>query len=759
MKKFVKLFTLFLTLAVVAVQIFAQPAFAAFESEVQLEVFTQKDGNIFYSPDEAAVFAKLFNKSASEKQVLLSYTVCDFQKNTVFENSLTVDLKPNTAAEKSLPLCQNSAEQNLSEGTYNISITADGGEAKKLEFCITSGENKNSNLGICTHFAFNSGVVSTDDVSAAKAAGISWIRDECWWNDTEKSVGKLEIPKFVKDYVDFANQNDIKVLMVLSYTNSNYCDLITDGDYKGKYAMPHTDEQIAAYAAYCGYVAGQLKGKVDYFEIWNEPENLNFNPDRDNTGTVQNYAKLMHAAYDAIKAANPNAFVLGCSSAGAYQSKWWIEKLLACSDAKYMDGFSYHPYTWVSSPLDETTRTFEYETDYIKSALKANGMEDKPLWITEIGYSTGENWYSETQQAAYNIRTQVLNLVDGRVDKMFMYELKDSDSYYKKFGYISADGTYRSSVFATAFLNSILKDAAFCEQAVLRSQKQIVPETKLDVKDDGKRFGGYSVYRFKTAQNNKEVFVLWAKYGSEYNVSFEAKGDSLSAVVSGESLTVDLSAANKGKSLKLFDMMGNPIEGSFAKLGLEPVYAVCEPKVQVGEADFEIETEKNKVKILGSAGKSCAKVALKVADKKGDAVYFDQTEADETGKFCFDFALLQNGDYDVFLCNGESLEKSGLSVGIKITLFKNGESVSALSGLKANDKIKALATLDDAEIKGRLIGGVYSGNVLDFAVCDDIEKAEDVGCAEVEFSINSDGETVKIFLFDENLKPLTEVTK
>ena len=59
---------------------------------------------------------------------------------------------------------------------------------------------------------------------------------------------------------------------------------------------------LPAWSRYVGELVKHLKGQVKYFEVWNEPPNF--------TGkdqTPADYAKIVVSAYDAAKAANPDA--------------------------------------------------------------------------------------------------------------------------------------------------------------------------------------------------------------------------------------------------------------------------------------------------------------------------------------------------------------------------------------------------------------------------------------------------------------------
>ncbi len=131
-----------------------------------------------------------------------------------------------------------------------------------------------------------------------------------------------------------------------------------------------------------------------YFEIWNEPylpefTNNNVNPAR--------YADLYKAAVVAGRAANPGTRYL-IEAIDQVQvtatGKWvnWAEVLLAREPAlgNYIDGIAIHPYPENRDPfyLPEGSRDPSFwNTEKIYQDWAQRGV-NRPIWITEIGYSS-----------------------------------------------------------------------------------------------------------------------------------------------------------------------------------------------------------------------------------------------------------------------------------------------------------------------------------------------------------------------------------
>jgi len=154
-------------------------------------------------------------------------------------------------------------------------------------------------------------------------------------------------------------------------------------------ALPASDPNNY-FAQFAGRLASHYKGRIDRFVIWNEPE---FKPGDRGAGqsatwygSDEEYYLLLKRAYQAIKAANPNAVVIfGATS-------YWVDinmgrqpffkriLNLAAADPEarannlFFDVAAFNIYR---AP-DDLLRIYTE----IKQAMKDKGI-DKPIWLTE----------------------------------------------------------------------------------------------------------------------------------------------------------------------------------------------------------------------------------------------------------------------------------------------------------------------------------------------------------------------------------------
>ena len=145
-------------------------------------------------------------------------------------------------------------------------------------------------------------------LDAAAAANLKIIRWDVPWKAVETKQGQLSVPSNWDYIVDRALQKGIESLLILDYGNKFY----DDAD------KPTSKEAVAAFARYSAYIARHFAGRVSYFQIWNE---WNGRVGHTTPGKTKDYVELVRATYPAIKAANPNAFVIsGSFSSSAYNS-------------------------------------------------------------------------------------------------------------------------------------------------------------------------------------------------------------------------------------------------------------------------------------------------------------------------------------------------------------------------------------------------------------------------------------------------------
>lgn len=226
-----------------------------------------------------------------------------------------------------------------------------------------------------------------------------------------------------------------------------------------------------AFAAFAAAAARRYRGRIDRWEVWNEPNILHFwvhMRGRQNLGPDPvDYAALFRLAADSILAANPDAVVSTAGlapgpnrrravpgSPSGYPAAMYLDSLLAMGIRSQAIGI--HPYTkrprWLDvpagTPLDPSNKVLN-ET---LAVLGAYGLGDTPLWITEWGVDLRDA-RGEAEAIAW-FTTELRYLIcHPRVEFATIYALQDRGgskkySLLRRDGSLTADGRAMATMLA-----------------------------------------------------------------------------------------------------------------------------------------------------------------------------------------------------------------------------------------------------------------------------------------------------------------------
>ena len=148
------------------------------------------------------------------------------------------------------------------------------------------------------------------------------------------------------------------------------------------------------YAEFVGALAKRNGGKLDAIEIWNEQDEGTFW--RPGGAPAATYVDLLKRSYTAIKAADPSVQVVFGPTVGNNYA--YLEQAYAAGAKGYFDVMAAHTDTacLVDSPTNfyrDQGRIGRYVfLGYreLRASMLANG-DDKPIWLTEIGWSAAQH--------------------------------------------------------------------------------------------------------------------------------------------------------------------------------------------------------------------------------------------------------------------------------------------------------------------------------------------------------------------------------
>jgi polysaccharide biosynthesis protein PslG len=192
---------------------------------------------------------------------------------------------------------------------------------------------------------------------------------------------------------------------------------------------------------------------ITWWEVWNEP-NINEFTGRRTPLKARDYARLLRITRAALKEASPaNRIVVGGlyrrpkRGHGIRMTRYLQQLYRVRGGRRLFDAVAIHPYSALPKQILRVTQS-------ARRVMNANGDRRKPLWITEVGWSTGGNFWAQSlyhatpeQQATRLQRTALLLLAHRRrlrlqrVDWFSWRDYAGSDNFWDKYmGLFTADG-------------------------------------------------------------------------------------------------------------------------------------------------------------------------------------------------------------------------------------------------------------------------------------------------------------------------------
>lgn len=301
-------------------------------------------------------------------------------------------------------------------------------------------------------------------VQQAQALGVTWVGLSFDWSQMEPTPGTYDF-----DLADAA---------VLNFGNAGFRILATltrAPDWARPSATTYTlqrtsdygpPDDLAVFAAFVGVVAARYAGQIDAYEIWEQPNLRRTWIDPQSTGDDERrmaeamYIDLLRPAYAAIKAADPNAFVItgGLAPTGfndqinAIDDRVFLRELLQQGVLAVSDGIGAHPHGFgnppdarapqqapgVTSHYDNTRFFFRDTLTEYREILQVANASDTPIWVTRFGWGSAEanplaepilpyerflTFNDAAEQAAYNLEAFAVAQTVGNIGPMLLDNL------------------------------------------------------------------------------------------------------------------------------------------------------------------------------------------------------------------------------------------------------------------------------------------------------------------------------------------------
>ena len=282
-----------------------------------------------------------------------------------------------------------------------------------------------------------------------KNAGATSVRDDTFWKHWQTLKKPLSASPVVDRHVNTMQQAGLNNVLILGPSNE-----VIGGRY------PKTQPDIDAYLAYVRFVVNHYKGKVRFYQVWNEWEGgSGMAPQFRGKGDVASYVKLLKQAYAVIKETDPDAQVITNS---IMRGASWLESACKLGMLDACDIVSFNIYTFLQRGNAEVWRAKVQEhVDVVRRYAKGKKY---PVFITEFGWPThgGITGVTEEAQADNIAQAMLLARTIPEVKLISWYELHDDGYRFSEqednFGMVCQDFTPKAAFFAA---RSVAKTAQY----------------------------------------------------------------------------------------------------------------------------------------------------------------------------------------------------------------------------------------------------------------------------------------------------------
>jgi len=228
------------------------------------------------------------------------------------------------------------------------------------------------------------------------------------WPDLEPARGQWQFERFDR-YISLAQKHGTGILLTLG--GSPHWASVRPGIPTESQAGFSAEPNLEDWRDYVKTVSSRYKGRIQAYEIWNEPNLKQFYG-----GTTDQMVVLTKEASQIIHSVDAHAIVVSPSATANYGVPWFTE-FLKKGGGEYVDVIGYHFYVNPQTLLPEDMVPV---IEKVRQVISENGLGNKPLWNTETGWAPPAAIASDEVAAGYLARSYILSWAAG-VQRFYWY--------------------------------------------------------------------------------------------------------------------------------------------------------------------------------------------------------------------------------------------------------------------------------------------------------------------------------------------------
>jgi len=308
-------------------------------------------------------------------------------------------------------------------------------------------------------------------IQSAANLGVSWIKQQIDWNSIEYARGLYrwgELDHLVAE----AQKHGLKILFSVARAPgfSRPEPVEEDG--------PPSD--FAIFRDFMRALSARYQGRVAAYELWNEP-----NLQREWRGfdlSAAKFVELIRAGAAGVREGDPTAIIISGAPAvtgiddriNAIDDRVFLREMIAAGVGEAVDAIGVHPYGAANPPDERAADAVHLRSGYNSHpsfffldtleddhTILRDANIDKPLWVTEFGWPSIENFgevdtagweyardVTEADQAAYLLRALQLRRERPWVGPLIIWNLNiaplfGAERAESAYGLLRPDGSKR----------------------------------------------------------------------------------------------------------------------------------------------------------------------------------------------------------------------------------------------------------------------------------------------------------------------------
>ncbi len=397
--------------------------------KVELGVETDKPGNVFGWEEPLELRVTAANSATGERRARVSLSFTDFFDTEVWRGELELVVPAGGRIEKKVV----PEKPGILRGFLRLHVKL------RDEDMVSSTTMRLSVVPLHqagdSRFGVNHAYPWAHLLDLSRKAGLIWVRD--WslkWKDVEP-----EKDHFTFDEADYQinrpPNHGLRMLCMLPFPSSPWSssapsDVRTGNSYEQRRAVvAHAPRDITEFENYVQRTVAHYKGRVTWFQVFNEPLFTSYALPRSHGYDGTTYANYTRAFVRAARRSNSECKILaGIGYLQEGQIMQDFDQFFSAGGLEVIDAVDIHYYPRIRPP-----EFMEGLLEKLNSLMDQHGGR-KPIWLTEYGYYADDDpsvvpmphqefdqpLATERLQAEYAVRWAAIMFANG-VEKVFYH--------------------------------------------------------------------------------------------------------------------------------------------------------------------------------------------------------------------------------------------------------------------------------------------------------------------------------------------------